>query len=147
MKTLKKVIPTIIWILFLLIGYFMLVRKANMFGQNSVDALNIFIKRVLKSKYFYAINILFITQLVIMLTNIKHKKIIVLCLCGAVVAVCYMFGKEMYTYGLMYRTAIDLKEHTEQEFAISRIIFTNSKYAIITGGVGSIVGILNGIFS
>lgn len=141
MKTIKKSLTTIIWILLIALGYVILSNTASKMGEYSIEAW-IYVKGLFAhSTLFWAVGILIFLQVILLnLKPFKGKTIILIALSVIVIIVSIMFYQDMSITMTAYKQII-LDTNSVSEIGLA--VFGYRKYALIYSVVSSILAIVN----
>lgn len=141
MKTIKKSITFIIWILLIALGCVILSNTASKMGECSVEAW-IYVKGLFAhSTLFWAVGILIFLQMILLnLKPFKGKTIILIILSIMIIIAAVMFYKDISITMTAYKQII-LDTNGVPEIGIA--VFEYRKYALIYSFISSILAIVN----
>lgn len=141
MKTIKKSITFIIWILLIALGCVILSNTASKMGECSVKAWTYVKGLFAHSTLFWAVGILIFLQMILLnLKPFKGKTIILIILSVMVIIVAVMFYKDISITMTAYNQII-LDTNSVPEIGMA--VFEYRKYALIYSVVSSILAIVN----
>ena len=141
MKTIKKSITFIIWILLIALGYVILSNTASKRGEYSIEAWTYVKGLFAHSTLFWAVGILIFLQMILLnLKPFKGKTIILIILSIMVIIVAVMFYKDMSITMLSYNQII-LDTNGIPEMGM--LVFGYRKNALIYSVVSSILAVVN----
>lgn len=141
MKTIKKSITFIIWILLIALGCVILSNTASKMGECSVEAWTYVKGLFAHSTLFWAVGILIFLQMILLnLKPFKGKTIILIILSIMVIIVAVMFYKDMSITMLSYKQII-LDTNGIPEMGM--LVFGYRKNALIYSVVSSILAVVN----
>lgn len=141
MKTIKKSITFIIWILLIALGCVILSNTASKMGECSVEAWTYVKGLFARSMLFWAVGILIFLQMILLnLKPFKGKTIILIALSVIVIIVSIMFYQDMSITMTAYKQII-LDTNGVPEMGM--LVFGYRKYAFIYSVVSSILAIIN----
>ena len=141
MKTIKKSITFIIWILLIALGYVILSNTASKMGEYSIEAWTYVKGLFAHSTLFWAVGILIFLQMILLnLKPFKGKTIILIILSIMVIIVAVMFYKDMSITMLSYNQII-LDTNGIPEMGM--LVFGYRKNALIYSVVSSILAVVN----
>lgn len=142
MKTIKKSLTTIIWILLIALGCVILSNTAFKMGECSIEAWTYVKGLFAHSTLFWAMGILIFLQVILLnLKPFKGKAIILIILSVMVIIVAVMFYKDMSITMLSYKQVIFDTNVKPEEIGLA--VFGYRKYALIYSIVSSILAIVN----
>lgn len=142
MKTIKKSITFITWILLIALGCVILSNTASKIGGYRIEAWTYVKGLFAHSTLFWTVGILIFLQVILLnLKPFKGKTIILIILSVMVIIVAVMFYKDMSITMLSYKQVI-LDTNVKPE-EIGLAVFGYRKYALIYSVVSSILAIVN----
>lgn len=140
MKTIKKSLTTIIWILLIALGYVILSNTASKMGECSVEAWTYVNRLFAHSTLFWTVGILIFLQVILLnLKPFKGKTIILIILSVMVIIAAVMFYKDMSITMLSYKQVIFDTNVKPEEIGLA--VFGYRKYALIYSVVSSILAV------
>lgn len=141
MKTIKKSITFIIWILLIALGYVILSNTASKMGEYSIEAWTYIKGLFAHSTLFWAVGILIFLQVILLnLKPFKGKTIILIALSVMIIIAAVMFYQDMSITMTAYKQII-LDTNSVSEIGLA--VFGYRKYALIYSVVSSILAIVN----
>lgn len=141
MKTIKKSITFIIWILLIALGCVILSNSASKIGGYRIEAWTYVKGLFAHSTLFWAVGILIFLQMILLNLNpFKGKTIILIILSVMVIIVAVMFYKDMSITMTAYNQII-LDTNSVPEIGMA--VFEYRKYALIYSVVSAILVIVN----
>lgn len=142
MKTIKKSITFITWILLIALGCVILSNTASKIGGYRIEAWTYVKGLFAHSTLFWTVGILIFLQVIILNQNpFKGKTIILIVLSVIIIIAAVMFYKDMSITMLSYKQVIfDTNVKPEE---IGMVVFGYRKYALIYSVVSSILAIVN----
>lgn len=141
MKTIKKSLTTVIWILLIVLGCVILSNTASKMGERSIEAWTYVKGLFARSTLFWAVGILIFLQMILLNLNpFKGKTIILIALSVIVIIVSIMFYQDMSITMTAYKQII-LDTNSVPEIGMA--VFEYRKYALIYSVVSSILAIVN----
>lgn len=141
MKTIKKSLTTVIWILLIVLGCVILSNSASKIGGYRIEAWTYVKGLFAHSTLFWAVGILIFLQMILLNLNpFKGKTIILIILSVMVIIVAVMFYKDMSITMTAYNQII-LDTNSVPEIGMA--VFEYRKYALIYSVVSSILAIVN----
>lgn len=141
MKTIKKSITFIIWILLIALGCVILSNTASKMGECSVEAWTYVKGLFARSTLFWAVGILIFLQMILLnLKPFKGKTIILIVLSVMIIIAAVMFYKDMSITMTAYKQII-LDTNGVPEIGMA--VFAYRKNAFIYSVVSSILSIVN----
>lgn len=141
MKTIKKSLTTIIWILLIALGYVILSNTASKMGECSVEAWTYVKGLFARSTLFWAVGILIFLQMILLsLKPFKGRTIILIVLSVMVIIAAVMFYKDMSITMTAYKQII-LDTNGIPEIGMA--VFGYRKNAFIYSVVSSILAVVN----
>lgn len=141
MKTIKKSLTTVIWILLIALGCVILSNSASKIGGYRIEAWTYVKGLFAHSTLFWAVGILIFLQMILLNLNpFKGKTIILIILSVMVIIVAVMFYKDMSITMTAYNQII-LDTNSVPEIGMA--VFEYRKYALIYSVVSSILAIVN----
>lgn len=142
MKTIKKSLTTIIWILLIALGCVILSNTASKIGGYRIEAWTYVKGLFVRSTLFWAVGILIFLQVILLnLKPFKGKTIILIALSVIVIIVSIMFYQDMSITMLSYKQVIFDTNVKPEEIGLA--VFGYRKYALIYSVVSSILAIVN----
>lgn len=141
MKTIKKSLTTVIWILLIALGCVILSNSASKIGGYRIEAWTYVKGLFAHSTLFWAVGILIFLQMILLnLKPFKGKTIILIALSVIVIIVSIMFYQDMSITMTAYKQII-LDTNSVPEIGMA--VFEYRKYALIYSVVSSILAIIN----
>ena len=141
MKTIKKSLTTVIWILLIALGCVILSNSASKTGGYRIEAWTYVKGLFAHSTLFWAVGILIFLQVILLnLKPFKRKTIILIVLSVIVIIAAVMFYKDMSITMTAYKQII-LDTNSVPEIGMA--VFEYRKYALIYSVVSSILAIVN----
>lgn len=141
MKTIKKSLTTVIWILLIALGRVILSNSASKIGGYRIEAWTYVKGLFAHSTLFWAVGILIFLQMILLnLKPFKGKTIILIALSVIVIIVSIMFYQDMSITMTAYNQII-LDTNSVPEIGMA--VFEYRKYALIYSVVSSILAIVN----
>lgn len=141
MKTIKKSLTTVIWILLIALGRVILSNSASKIGGYRIEAWTYVKGLFARSTLFWAVGILIFLQMILLnLKPFKGKTIILIALSVIVIIVSIMFYQDMSITMTAYNQII-LDTNSVPEIGMA--VFEYRKYALIYSVVSSILAIVN----
>lgn len=141
MKTIKKSLTTVIWILLIALGCVILSNSASKIGGYRIEAWTYVKGLFAHSTLFWAVGILIFLQMILLNLNpFKGKTIILIALSVIVIIISIMFYQDMSITMTAYKQII-LDTNGVPEIGIA--VFEYRKYALIYSVVSSILTIVN----
>lgn len=141
MKTTKKSITFIIWILLIALGCVILSNSASKIGGYRIEAWTYVKGLFAHSTLFWAVGILIFLQMILLnLKPFKGKTIILIALSVIIIIVSIMFYQDMSITMTAYKQII-LDTNSVPEIGMA--VFEYRKYALIYSVVSSILAIVN----
>lgn len=141
MKTIKKSLTTVIWILLIALGCVILSNSASKIGGYRIEAWTYVKGLFAHSTLFWAVGILIFLQMILLnLKPFKGKTIILIALSVIVIIVSIMFYQDMSITMTAYKQII-LDTNSVPEIGMA--VFEYRKYALIYSVVSSILAIVN----
>lgn len=141
MKTIKKSITFIIWILLIALGYVILSNTASKMGEYSIEAWTYIKGLFAHSTLFWAVGILIFLQVILLnLKPFKGKTIILIVLSIMIIITAVMFYQNVSITMVAYKQII-LDTNGIPEIGMA--VFEYRKYALIYSIVSSILAVVN----
>lgn len=141
MKTIKKSITFITWILLIALGCVILSNSASKIGEYRIEAWTYVKGLFAHSTLFWTVGILIFLQVILLnLKPFKGKTIILIALSIIVIIVSIMFYQDMSITMTAYKQII-LDTNSVSEIGLA--VFGYRKYALIYSVVSSILAIVN----
>lgn len=141
MKTIKKSLPTITWILLIALGCVILSNSASKIGEYRIEAWTYVKGLFAHSTLFWAVGILIFLQVILLnLKPFKGKTIILIALSVIVIIVSIMFYQDMSITMTAYKQII-LDTNGVPEIGMA--VFGYRKNAFIYSVVSSILAVVN----
>ena len=142
MKTIKKSLTTVIWILLIALGYVILSNTASKMGEYSIKAWTYVKGLFAHSTLFWTVGILIFLQVIFLnLKPFKGKTIILIVLSVMIIIAAVMFYKDISITMLSYKQVIFDTNVKPEEIGLA--VFGYRKYALIYSVVSSILAIVN----
>lgn len=141
MKTIKKSLTTVIWILLIALGCVILSNSASKIGGYRIEAWTYVKGLFAHSTLFWAVGILIFLQMILLNLNpFKGKTIILIVLSVMIIIAAVMFYQDMSITMTAYKQII-LDTNGVPEIGMA--VFEYRKYALIYSVVSSILAIVN----
>lgn len=141
MKTIKKSLTTVIWILLIALGCVILSNSASKIGGYRIEAWTYVKGLFAHSTLFWTVGILIFLQMILLnLKPFKRKTIILIALSVIIIIVSIMFYQDMSITMTAYKQII-LDTNNIPEIGMA--VFEYRKYALIYSVVSSILAVVN----
>lgn len=141
MKTIKKSLTTVIWILLIALGCVILSNSASKIGGYRIEAWTYVKGLFAHSTLFWTVGILIFLQMILLnLKPFKGKTIILIVLSVMIIIAAVMFYQDMSITMTAYKQII-LDTNGVPEIGMA--VFEYRKYALIYSVVSSILAIVN----
>lgn len=141
MKTIKKSLTIIIWILLIALGCIILSNSASKMGEYRIEAWTYVKGLFAHSTLFWAVGILMFFQVILLnLKQFKRKTIILITLSAITIIIYTMFYQYISITMTAYKQII-LDTNGVPEIGIA--VFEYRKYALIYSIISSVLAIIN----
>lgn len=141
MKTIKKSLTIIIWILLIALGCIILSNSASKMGEYRIEAWTYVKGLFAHSTLFWAVGILMFFQVILLnLKQFKRKTIILITLSAITIIISTMFYQDISITMTAYKQII-LDTNGVPEIGIA--VFEYRKYALIYSIISSVLAIIN----
>lgn len=132
MKVFKRSLPTLIWILLMIIGIIFLSNSGASYGQYREEAWHIVRPIFMGSALFWVVTILMIIQTIILnMKSIKYHAVIEsILLVGIICATVFLF-KNFLDFTASYETVTKMTDPTEADLNILAHIFSYRKTVLL----------------
>lgn len=143
MNIIKKSLTTIIWILFIVLGYIILSNTASKMGEYNIEAWTYVKGLFAHSKLFWAVGILIFLQMILLnLKSFKRKTIILIILSVMTIIISIIFYQDISLTMTAYKQII-LDTNGVPEIGMA--VFEYKKYVLIYSIISSILTSINTI--